>query len=601
MENLYVKIFFLSCLLLVTKGVEIVGGAPFDVYINGKETRLTIAEAEVAAAYDTMTLVDAENKAFTIGPTWAFFGLSEDREYRIDEWAVGGSCGCVSQICGVNCDSSQDAEVCKTAVIPQDILHEVPFICLPWMPGNSFCYTLHRISNGTKYKSHMIYHVETISLTSYGGPDNGAAKPGYTIKQSKSPVDYAWNAKIVSTTPWSLNPLANFRYVEHAARIISHSDLLSLLERPELEVNLGHSVCEWGGKAIFDTSPMKIQTLANTSVSRVGFEAFFIMNSPKVKELRSLSGQKILGLKSVLPWNEGEPSFDIVDPCNKQFLTLRKNAQGYYADIPGNQTLKNNSICVAISEAGEPTRTHLALYEFKVGTSIFIASTQFQGALSVDYVKDMTLRITTKSSFHFGVREAKVDVQVNDEVKPMILKLKTSIPLTCQLHISDNCILNGKTTQNDQTINVQVPENCGYWHEISTFNCEGIQGDFHPPATLTKVPLNVFIETKSPDLLTGGRRAPPNLPNLPDNPSWWVRFFQFFRDFDWNQAWQFVINLLQFVVVIGFLGIITWYCVIPCCLRSCALRHSHKGFQQVLQEPKSEEEMKHEHSEIEMT
>ena len=79
-------------------------------------------------------------------------------------------------------------------------------------------------------------------------------------------------------------------------------------------------------------------------------------------------------------WNTKE-NFEFLDPCNQQFLALRKDKVGnLFVELPASQRLTNpeSTICIAINDIAS-TQDDLGLYELKNGTSTRFASDHFVG------------------------------------------------------------------------------------------------------------------------------------------------------------------------------------------------------------------------------
>jgi len=69
------------------------------------------------------------------------------------------------------------------------------------------------------------------------------------------------------------------------------------------------------------------------------FHAYTILRKAEIAKLSTLDDQDILAPIGILEWNNQE-SFDILDPCNQQFLTLRKNQVGnFFVNLPPLQML----------------------------------------------------------------------------------------------------------------------------------------------------------------------------------------------------------------------------------------------------------------------
>jgi hypothetical protein len=533
------RILLLSIFLLIFSqesfSIIVIGKQKFTVTINDQETELTVADVAASANNDELTIND---RTYQLNPTWSFFGLLGEEFYTIDNYGLVKNCGCFKQICGSDCQ--QGVECHNTDV------DDPPYFCMSWTTRKGFCVAITRSPTGQQFSSYMLTHLATIALTGYGGPKapdsgDGYLIPGYTIRDQYS-QNYSYNAMITGSTPRRKVDISIYRYAESEGRIVFASQVEKLNEPPKLIVNWTDSNCLDNGTAHIPNS-IAYKTPLSKNFDVPDFHSYLILRGAKVEKLESLLNQKILSTTGVLEWNN-QKTFTILDPCNQQFLTLQKSVSGsYFVNVPVHQRLLEDSIiCIAVNDI-TTTQYDLVLYEMKNESNLWTASSRFVGILSQDYLDNLQLRITTDSKIDVKVSDAQIDVDVNTEIYPPILKVTTSTAITCTIHLSKNCSYNITTTKDQMYATIPIKK-CGWLYEIAAYSCQGIFGTFHPPSKLVNAPINNYTEnTTINDIINSGGSVNP-----PDNnrglistiAHWFV---------DWSPS-----NFLDKILTIAILG-----------------------------------------------
>ncbi len=548
-NNLIVLFCFISMLAPRAEGVVVTGQTSFTVQIDGKETKLTVADIHANANYDTLEFSEGNKKTHTFGPTWTAFSLNPAKKYEIPTWLVGGNCGCQPQLCGSLIDGCELEEHCESNKFGDVSLFRGIYL---WACStrDHYCWNLMK-RPGVWYESRYLSKRFTIALTSYGGPDAPEATPlpGYTIKNSFEGQTYSYNARITDVLPRKQVDLGIYRYLQSEGKILLAEDLDTLTGRPVVTVNYTNSTCPWKDPMYLDVN-MTNNTLVENA-DRTVFRSYIILKKAKKETLTSLSQVDILGIKEPTEWNN-EPKFDFLDPCNEQFLTLQKDAKGnIIVEIPPRQKLIYPGIvCIAVNEETSKTRNELVLYELKLGTTEWKASDKFVGALSVDYLSTVDLKITTSSSLTLNVPEATISMEIHDETDPPFLKVTSDKALTCKVFLSKDCTFTLPIGMNGQSKYVTQPiqKSCGIWNENVDYVCDGVLGSFHPPSKYTITPLrNIFEETTS-------KAFTSNIPNMKDNNSAVDAFWKWWQGLTLKSLWSDILD--------GLLSLIKWALII---------------------------------------
>ncbi len=138
-------------------------------------------------------------------------------------------------------------------------------------------------------------------------------------------------------------------------RVVLKSEILAIVNQTPTVELMDITHCGNNSRAIITRNLFK-------GNHKEGLFAYHIFYLAKISHLDSLEGQRILtptkGLQRFRATTTGGGGtifqFDILDPCNQQFLTLFKDQKGYYyVKPPGHQRLLNTGIsCVAVSLPG---------------------------------------------------------------------------------------------------------------------------------------------------------------------------------------------------------------------------------------------------------
>ena len=175
---------------------------------------------------------------------------------------------------------------------------------------------------------------------------------------------------------------------------------------------------------------------------------------------------------------------------------MHKGTLSYFVKKPYRMKTKDD-LCVVVFHN---TENYGYLYHAKNNTGTWKPSDFFSGILSVDYLSEVELRITTKANITIGTIEGTVEVLVDgipDKLSSLYLRLRTSRPLVCHVFLSKNCSqIVMTTTEEDNLISTKEidKKECGYWDTICRYNCQGIIGTFYPPNTAVEAPLNSFYD-----------------------------------------------------------------------------------------------------------
>jgi len=464
------------------KKIELPGQLELTVTINGQLTKLSLIERVLHADNQVFTLFSED---YTLNPTWTFFGLDPSEKYALDNWQATAKCGCFKQVCGKDCQQGAGCFVHNGTA---------PWICHPWAERNNYCWNVK--SSGKKlFTAYSLKQIATIALTSYGGLDNNNLypTPGYTISNVMPNLEnnnYALNALIIKTTPRDdlVDFEASYRYAESEGRLIRTSELASLNAPPEVQADLSLASCNLSTVNL----PLTLQTKNN--LSPIPFHTYLILRKAERPLVKDLLGSSILTPHGILGWQNQE-SFDFLDPCNQQFLTLQKDqsAGNFFVILPESQTLANSEgvICIALQD--DPSSQYdLVLYELKNFTSVWSASDRFTGLLSKDYVQDLTLRITTDAIPTVTLPPNKIDIKFHLDIDPVSFSITTSVETTCQVYLSPRCILEISTSNYYRSATKSL-QNCGYLNEKAVYNCQGVIGHFFPPPNLVKTKISGYV------------------------------------------------------------------------------------------------------------
>ncbi len=345
------------------------------------------------------------------------------------------------------------------------------------------------ISSGVhSYTSYNLSHISTVALTSYGGPDASFTSPGFTISNRISDQNSALNALIMDFNPRKkANLAASYRYVESEGRIITTEHFARINARPSIKADLSAASCT--------ANSIKLPLFLNYKNEEEDvptFHVYTILRKAEIVTLKALIGKYILGPNGVAEW-KNQKTFDILDPCNQQFLTLGTDSDGnFLVNIPPFQTLATSDIiCVAINDVAH-SQYDLVLYEIKLGTSSWSASDRFVGLISKDYIEDLTLRIATRSDRTLIPSSLKVKVEFHSDTDAH-LTIITSKATTCQVYLSPMCTYDIFTTA--AMLYAEKPlQNCGKLFEKAGYNCQGVMGYFYPPPAFVKTPISHFSE-----------------------------------------------------------------------------------------------------------
>jgi len=531
-------VFVSFCLLTGTIfAVNIKGGSPLSIKIDGKDTTLTLVDVTVGANNEILN-IEGFQEEFTLNPTWTVFGLKEGKEYNLTTWDIAGSCGCTNQICGQDCPGVK-GEDCDSNII------DPPFTCV-LSARRGFCWGFVETGTTQNYTLYNLSHVGTLALTSYGGPaESFFVAPGFTVRSQHHQERYSLNALITGFTPRKQIALSNYFYAESEGRVISIEEFALFKSKPNLNsinVKIGASTCPKDGYPMFQ-STKRIQTLDVDD--KASFRSYMILRKGKTENLSSLFQRYILTPNGLLEWNK-EKTFDIFDPCNQQFLTLQQDEMGnFFVILPMTQSLMSeNIICVAISDVNT-NMFDLVLYELNNATSIWKASDRFRGLLSSDYVDSLQLRVTTKSSLPIRIPQARVEVGYNIETNPPILKITTSIPLSCEIFLSPNCIFN-LTTSKEHLFMTTTIDSCGYWYEIGRYMCEGVAGNFHSPEKFVQAPISAFTENTT-DIQAFSFETISAV-NIPIDQAWYTIWWKGLTLFE-RCWWCMILVILVYMII----------------------------------------------------
>ena len=524
-------LIFLFIQILVT----VLGGSPLIVKIGGKDTILTMVDL-VASAHDG--ILNVGDQEFLLGPTWSLFALKEGREYNLKIWDVAGNCGCSNQICGEDCIGIK-GEDCDSNVI------DPPLSCVG-STKKGFCWGLVEVGKTQNYTLYNLSHVGNVALTSYGGPAAFYVSPGFTIRSQYQNENYSLNALITGFTPRRQIVISNLRYAESEGRVISLEEFAFLNAKPtlaEMNVHIDASTCPQDGHPVFRST--KVISNLDGTVDQAGFRSYMILRRAKVEKVSSLLNHYILTPNGILEWSS-QNSFDIFDPCNQQFLTLQQDRMGnFFVILPATQSLMTQDIiCVAINDI-RSNIYDLVLYEIKNATSIWQGSDRFRGILTQDYVEMLQLRVTTKSSLLVNLPKSKVEVSFNFETDQPILQVKSSIPVSCQIYLSPICILNLTLTAESLRLTRTIEKSCDHWYEMGGYRCEGLAGNFYPPARFVGAPMSSFTEnTTAVEAFSVETISARNDPLI--KQPWYLRYLRNFTFFE-----KFMIMVIAVFLVVS--------------------------------------------------
>ena len=462
------------------KSKNLPGQISFTLRLNDTPTQVTFIDKQLQADNARFTLF---TKDYTLNPTWTFFGLNSMGEYSIDNWDTNSNCGCFKQLCGRECllgiecyDNSADVS-------------STPFICNDQSTRKNYCWSL--IHSGTEiYTSYTLTHLATIALTSYGGPDGVFVSPGFTISTRLSNQRDALNAIIMNYTPrQQLDLTASYRYVEHLGRVVTTQYFANMNTKPKITADLKTAFCN------ATTINLPLSLTYQKEEKAPSFHVYSILRKAEASTLTYLNDQDILTPNGVSEWNNQE-TFDILDPCNQQFFTLRKDTMGnFFVYLPAFQTFSNpdSIICIAINDVPN-SQYDLVLYELKNGSSVWSASDRFVGLLSRDYVEELTFRMATKANNTLIAPDLSVRVEFHTDVDDAYVQIYTTVPIaSCKVELSAACSFT-ISTSSDYLYAKYPISNCGYLYEKAGYNCEGLVGYFYPPNNLVKTPTSQFTE-----------------------------------------------------------------------------------------------------------
>ncbi len=459
------------------KTMDIPGQMNLNLAVNDKTAKVSFIDQIISADNAAVSLFA---KDYTLSSSWTIFGLNSMGEYLLHNWDTVSECGCFKQ-CGRDCKGLDCHDNSQTA--------SPPFICNDNSKRDSYCWSL--ISSGsTSYTSYNLTHIATVALTSYGGPDANFVSPGFTISNRIGNQNSALNALIMDFNPrQKVNLAASYRYAESEGRVITTQQFNEINNaRPTITADLASASCN-------STSIHLPLFLTHKKIEEKvsPFHVYKILRKAEIPKLNILTGKHILAPSGVFEW-KNQKTFDIFDPCNQQFFTLKITPEGnYFVGIPPFQTLAvSDTICIAISDLTD-SLYDLVLYELVINTSVWFASDRFVGLLSKDYLEDLTLRAATKADkilipFPLTV---KVDFHANIEIP--YVAFTTSRATTCHVYLSPQCEFDITTTS--QMLYAKYPmNNCGPFYEKAGYNCQGVMGYFYPSPIFVKTPLSHYTE-----------------------------------------------------------------------------------------------------------
>ena len=492
--------------------------------LEGVITNITLGEVTVSASGD---VIELNGTKYTYGPTWSIFGLKFADHVKFEKLQVIAQCHTEKQcLCG-----GSAKEDCQP--LPGET-------CLAYKHPNTkhhYCFYTDPVSY-TNYSTYSLQELATVAFLNYGGPNapnitnknsNDNDEPGWTIGTTNAIQTYDYHAVIAKTRPRETVNLSDFRYVEYMG-LMRVSDVKRINQRPEtFKFDNDMLTCDERGffekdysvsgfsPKFFEFNP-KLESL--TSFQPIYVNRF---KGPYKTTLSSLVGKKLLsGTGVVIEWYPSQTKFTYFDPCQQKILTLRLDQnQHYYVKLPYRMKLdKEKPLCIVLFENWSYGVSGI-LYQTSNYSNVWTRSSEFSGILTVDYLDEVDLRVTTETNITIGAIEDYVEVSVSatsqeDGRTSAVLTLSTSKPLKCNIYISKNCsTITMTTTDKRLTTTYEVESNaCDYWDAIGRYNCEGIMGSFYPPRVLVDVPLDSFhrieADKKESFVYTNTRRKEPN-------------------------------------------------------------------------------------------
>lgn len=458
------------------RSMDLPGQFELTVAVDDKSAKVTFIDNVISADNFAFSLYGREH---TLSSSWTFFGLNSMGEYLLDNWDTVSQCGCFKH-CGRDCKAIECYDNSKQA--------SIPFFCNDDSKRESYCWGL--ISSGSHpYTSYNLTYISTIALTSYGGPDASFVSPGFTITNRIATQNSALNGLIMDFSPrQKVNLAASYRYAESEGRVITAAHFANINTRPTITADLTTANCT------SNSMHLPLFLTHKTDETMTPFKAYTILRKATKTQLNDLKGKYILTPIGVLEW-KNQRTFDILDPCNQQFFTLRMTADGkFLVDIPPFQTLTvPNLICVAINDV-PGSQYDLVLYELVIGTSTWSASDRFVGLLSKDYLEDLTVRTAVKADKTLipSTLAVKVDFHANNDIP--YFAFSTSRAAKCHVYLSPTCEFDISTTSAMLYKENPVQKKCGFLYEKAGYNCQGVMGYFYPPPSFVKTPISHYSE-----------------------------------------------------------------------------------------------------------
>lgn len=466
------------------KNIQLPGQFPLEVIkINNEPTKLFLIEKTFNAENEeTFTLFSEEYK---IGSVWTFFALDPLEEYSLDNWSATAKCGCFTQVCGRHCEKGASCSAHENK--------SVPLICHPWAERNNFCWNVFP-SGKNWYTAYSLKYHASIALTSYGGLDDTDVRPGFTVSNNQGFFDYSANGLIMKMTPRdNVDLQSSYRYAESEGKVIRTQDFEALNYPPEIQADLSAASCNSSTMRL----PLKLLTRADRAP--VSFSPYLIIRKADNPKIIDIPHFNILTSNGLLKWNDHQETFDFLDPCNQQFLTLQKDSVGnFFVKLPTSQKLMNfeSIICIAVQDHQASSQYDLVLYELKNTTSIWSASDRFVGLLANDYIQDYTIRLTVNTDHIVTLpKNNKINIEFDLDIKgELSFKITTTLATTCKIYLSPICHFDMITTSEHLYTSKQLQTQCGYLYEKAAYDCQGMMGYFYPPLSLVKTRLSNFFE-----------------------------------------------------------------------------------------------------------
>ena len=475
---------------------------PRVVNLWGKLTTIQTGDATLLARRDEVII---DSKKYKFGPTWSLFSLMHVNTLYEPEWDYEVNCASDflgrKDMCMVGyglCAKTSSDERCwsKDVRIDYTIGHHT----------QQWCWKI-KVYNLTPVNISSLIEESTVSAFEYGGPNITTDGHVWSIELKGSrPLPYDYHATIQNAIPRTGISLSSLRYVEGKGLVATDTVARLVDDRPPLDanisVNFSKATCEPRDFGFFayegEAKNAKIDKPIRQPIlnSYEGFNPFYVTRRGKDPILVSLINKKILNPQGNSDtWLPHMKQINYFDPCQKKFLTLTYIDGVYNVTLPPRERfVAGKPICVAIQD-GEP-KNNLVLYEMETSKTSWKPSNEFIGILTMDYIANVDLSVTTTSSIVFTAVEGNVDVMIKQlesstNNKPELeLTVVTSRPMKCEAFISsrvEKCRnIEFQTTTNNLLKTFRITD-CLPLDKEGAYHCDGLSGFFYPASPLTYI------------------------------------------------------------------------------------------------------------------